>query len=201
MTMSRRNLIAAMALTTLAAPRAWPQTPQAGLSPAPRALQTWFRGHTEDFDAMPTRRFIRIIVPYSPTLFFEDKGAVYGTAVNGAQLFENWLNKTFPLRAQPMTVSLNPVSRDKLFDALLAGDGDIAAGDITITEERRKKVAFSTPVRSDVREIVITGKDVPGAVGIMQIKPNTARGVGVGDISTADPNIHAGTKLLAVMDG
>ena len=56
---------------------------------------------------------------------------------------------------------LTPVSRDKLFDTLLAGDGDIAAGDITITEERRKKVAFSAPVISNVREIVITGEDVP----------------------------------------
>jgi membrane-bound lytic murein transglycosylase MltF len=110
---------------------------------------------------MLTRRYVRIVVPYSPTLFFEDKGAVYGTAANGAQLFENWLNKTFPLRAQPMTVSLNPVSRDKLFEALLAGDADIAAGDITITEERRKIVAFTAPVSSNVREIVITGKDVP----------------------------------------
>jgi len=44
---------------------------------------------------------------------------------------------------------------------LLAGDGDIAAGDITVTEERRKKVAFSAPVISNVREIVITGEDVP----------------------------------------
>jgi membrane-bound lytic murein transglycosylase MltF len=53
------------------------------------------------------------------------------------------------------------VSRDKLFDTLLAGDGDIAAGDITITEERRKKVAFSQPVISNVREIIVTGKDFP----------------------------------------
>jgi membrane-bound lytic murein transglycosylase MltF len=110
---------------------------------------------------MLTRRFVRMVVPYSPTLFFEDKGAIYGTAANGAQLFENWLNKTFPLRAQPITVSLNPVSRDKLFDTLLAGDGDIAAGDITITDERRRKVAFSTLILNNVREIVITGKDVP----------------------------------------
>jgi membrane-bound lytic murein transglycosylase MltF len=161
MTVSRRRLIAMMAPTVLTVPRAWPQTPQAGLAPAPRALAMWFRGHTEDFDAMLARRFVRMVVPYSPTLFFEDKGAVYGTAANGAQLFENWLNKTFPLRAQPMTVSLNPVSRDKLFDTLLAGDGDIAAGDITITEERRKKVAFSTPIISNVREIIITGKDAP----------------------------------------
>jgi hypothetical protein len=32
-----------------------------------------------------------------------------------------------------MSVPLTPVARDKLFDTLLAGDGDIAAGDITIT--------------------------------------------------------------------
>ena len=69
--------------------------------------------------------------------------------------------KTFALGARPLTVPLTPVSRDKLFDTLLAGDGDIAAGDITITEERRKKVAFSAPVISNVREIVITGEDVP----------------------------------------
>jgi ABC-type amino acid transport substrate-binding protein len=53
------------------------------------------------------------------------------------------------------------MSRDKLFDAVLAGDGDIAAGDITTTGEFRKKVAFSAPVIGDVREIVTTGEDVP----------------------------------------
>jgi ABC-type amino acid transport substrate-binding protein len=45
-----------------------------------------------------------------------------------------------------LTVPLTPVSRDKLFAALLAGDGDIAAGDITITEELRKKGAFFAAV-------------------------------------------------------
>jgi membrane-bound lytic murein transglycosylase MltF len=116
---------------------------------------------TGDFDAMLDRRLIRFVVPYSPTLFFQDKGTLYGTAANGAQLFENWVNKTFALGARPLTAPLTPVSRDKLFDTLLAGDGDIAAGDITITEERRRRVAFSAPIISNVREIVITGKDVP----------------------------------------
>jgi membrane-bound lytic murein transglycosylase MltF len=165
MTMSRRNLIAATALTALAAPRAWPQAPQP--EPAPPAstrtpLRTQFAGRfTGDFDAMLERRLIRLVVPYSPTLFFEDKGTIYGTAANGARLFEGWVNKTFALGARPLTVPLTPVSRDKLFDALLAGDGDIAAGDITITEKFRKKVAFSAPVIGNVREIVITGEDVP----------------------------------------
>jgi membrane-bound lytic murein transglycosylase MltF len=151
-----------MALTALTAPRAWPQTSQPKLTPGQRALRTRVGGQfTGDFDALLNRRLIRLIVPYSPTLFFEDKGAIYGISASGAQLFEKWGNKTFPLGARPLTVSLTPVSRDKLFDALLAGDGDIAAGDITITEERRRRVAFSTPIVRNVREIVITGKDVP----------------------------------------
>src|SRR6516165_8461880 len=135
MTMSRRNLIAATALTALAAPRAWPQAPQPEHAPPASTrtpLRTQFAGRfTGDFDAMLDRRLIRFVVPYSPTLFFQDKGAIYGTTANGAQLFENWVNKTFVLGARPLTAPLTPASRDKLFDALLAGDGDIAAGDIT----------------------------------------------------------------------
>jgi membrane-bound lytic murein transglycosylase MltF len=165
MTMSRRSLIAATALTALSVPSASSQTPQR--EPAPPApthtpLRTRFAGRfTGDFDAMLERRFIRLVVPYSYTLFFEDKGALFGITVDGAQLLEEWINKTFALRAPPLTVPLTPVSRDKLFDTLLVGDGDIAAGDITITEERRKKVAFSVPVISNVREIVVTGADFP----------------------------------------
>ena len=165
MTVSRRSLIAATALTALAASRGWSQAPQPESAQAASphtALRTWFAGKfTGDFDAMLDRRLIRLVVPYSPTLFFEDKGTIYGTAANGAQLFEEWINKTFALGARPLTVPLTPMSRDKLFDALLAGDGDIAAGDIKITEKFRKKVAFSAPVIGNVREIVITGEDVP----------------------------------------
>jgi membrane-bound lytic murein transglycosylase MltF len=162
MTMPSRRLIAMVALAAMVAPRAWPQTLHPRSTPPPRALRTRFaKRFTGDFDAMLDRRLIRFVVPYSPTLFFEDKGAIYGTAANGAQLFEKWINKTFSLGARPLTAPLTPVSRDKLFDTLLVGDGDIAAGDITITEERRKKVAFSVPIISNVHEIIVTGKDFP----------------------------------------
>jgi len=173
MTMSRRRLIAVTALTALAASRGWSQTSQsepALAAPTRTALRTRFAGRfTGDFDAMLDRRLIRLLVPYSPTLFFEDKGTIYGTAANGAQLFEEWVNKTFALGARRLSVPLTPVSRDKLFDTLLAGDGDIAAGDITITDERRKKVAFSTPVISNVREVVVTGEDVPELGGVEEL--------------------------------
>ena len=165
MTISRRSLIAAATLTALSTPNASSQTPQR--EPAPSApthtpLRTRFAGRfTGDFDAMLDRRLIRLVVPYSPTLFFQDKGTIYGITADSARRFEDWINKTFKLGARLLTVPLTPVSRDKLFDTLLAGDGDIAAGDITITEERRKKVAFTMPVLRNVREIVVTGGDVP----------------------------------------
>ena len=165
MTISRRSLITAMAVSPFAISRGWSQPAQPGAAPAASmrtSLRTRFAGtFTGDFDEMLDRRLIRLIVPYSPTLFFEDRGTIYGTAANGAQLFEAWINKTFRLGARSLTVPLTPVSRDKLFDTLLAGDGDIAAGDITITEELRKKVAFSVPFLSNVREIVVTAEDVP----------------------------------------
>jgi hypothetical protein len=58
MTMSRRSLIAATALTTFAASRAWPQAPQPGPAPATRTpLRTRPAGRfTGDFDELLDRR-------------------------------------------------------------------------------------------------------------------------------------------------
>ena len=101
------ELIAATALTALAASRGWSQALQPG--PAPPAstrtpLRTRFAGQfTGDFGAMLDRRLIRLVVPYSPTLFFEDKGTIYGTAANGAQIFEDWVNKAFALGSRRLT--------------------------------------------------------------------------------------------------
>ena len=117
MTISRRNLIGATALTAFAAPRAWSQAPQPGPAPAP-SVRTPLRTRsvtqfTGDIDEMLDRRVIRVVVPYSRTLFFEDKGTIYGIAAYGAELFEKWVNKTFALGVRPLTVLLTPVSRDK----------------------------------------------------------------------------------------
>ena len=81
MTMSRRRLIAATTLSALTASRGWSQAPQ----PEPASVRTPLRTRfaeqfTGDFDAMLDRRLIRLVVPYSPTVFFEDKGTIYGIA-------------------------------------------------------------------------------------------------------------------------
>jgi membrane-bound lytic murein transglycosylase MltF len=161
---SRRRLIAASALAALGVPRAWSQSSQPGSAPAASTritLRTRSARFTGDFDQILDRRYIRMIVPYSRTLFFQDKGTIYGTTADGALLIEEWINQNYKLGTRPLTMFLSPVSRDKLFDTLLAGDGDIAGGNITITEERREKVAFTSPILNNVREIIVTGAGVP----------------------------------------
>ena len=54
-----------------------------------------------------------------------------------------------------------PLSRDQLFTALETGQIDFVAAAITITPERRKVADFSTPTRTGVSEIVVTGAGVP----------------------------------------
>src|SRR5271156_1975121 len=129
--------------------------------PAPTGLKTHFKNSTADWDVMFRKRFVRIIVPYSRTLFFRDKAVVYGVSANNGELLEKWINTTFKTGARPVTVELSPVSRDRLIPALLAGEGDIALGDVTVTPARANQVAFTTPVLRNVREVIVTGNDVP----------------------------------------
>jgi len=54
-----------------------------------------------------------------------------------------------------------PVARDQLFPALVAGKGDIAASNLTITAEREKLVDFSAPVYTNVSQLVVSGPASP----------------------------------------
>ena len=116
---------------------------------------------TDDWDGLLHRRVIRMLVPYSRTLFFQDRGTLYGVSVDGAQLLEGWINKTFKTGKRPLVVALIPTTRDKLFTELLAGRGDIAAGDISITPERAKLVSFTVPTLHNVSEVLVTRTDAP----------------------------------------
>jgi membrane-bound lytic murein transglycosylase MltF len=90
-----------------------------------------------------------------------------------------------------VTVAVIPVSRDQLKQALLAGRGDIAAGDITVTEDLAQEVAFTTPVLHNVKQVVVIPKDAPPVP-----EPATGQSMGVGDIHIADANVHAGAKYM-----
>jgi len=116
---------------------------------------------TGDFDGMREKRLIRILVPYSKTFFFLDRGRKRGTAYELGTAFEDWLNKKYKMKTLRFHALFIPTARDRLIPGLIEGLGDIAAGNLTITRERSKRVDFSIPGLKDVKELVVTGPSAP----------------------------------------
>jgi membrane-bound lytic murein transglycosylase MltF len=130
----------------------------------PRALPTDTKEWKGDFDGMVTRRHIRMVVPYSRTLYFNDHGRERGIVADNARDFENYINKKYrkQLGNRPITVYLIPATRDLLLHKVAAGLGDIAAGNITATEDRKTVVDFVAPTdQKPVSELVVTGAKLP----------------------------------------
>jgi membrane-bound lytic murein transglycosylase MltF len=143
----------ALALLLLAT-AAQAQQPLTALDPE---LKAW----SGDFDGMLERRTIRVLVPYSRTLYFNDRGAQRGLAADTLKDFEVWLNRKHKLKTRPITVVALPTTREELIPGLLQGRGDVALGNLTVTPEREKRVDFSIPSKQAVIEIVVTGPASP----------------------------------------
>ena len=90
---------------------------------------------------------IRVLIPYSRTLYYNDKGRERGIAVELVRDFERYLNKKHArkLQKRPITVIVIPVTRDVLIEDVAKGLGDIAAGNLTETGSRLKRVDFVAP--------------------------------------------------------
>ena len=118
--------------------------------------------HLGDFDMMFERRIIRVLVPYSRTLFFNDKGMERGITADIVREFEGFLNKKYrsKLKKRPISVIIIATPRDQLFSEVDHGLGDIAAGNLTVTEKRLEEVDFWAPTDlTSISEIVLTRKN------------------------------------------
>ncbi|MBS7535349.1 lytic transglycosylase F [Ancylobacter sonchi] len=120
-----------------------------------------FRGWAGDLDGMEKRRLIRILVPYSKTIYFIDRGRQLGTAVEFGQALETQINRGRKKEVERMRVAFVPTARDQLIPALIAGRGDIVAANLTITPERQVLVDFTDPLATGVSEILVTGPSAP----------------------------------------
>lgn len=119
-------------------------------------------GHwKDDLDGMLDRRLIRILVPYSKTFYFLDRGQERGLTHDAGMELQKWLNRKYGSKKMPVRVIFLPTSRQHLLQDLADGLGDIAAGNLTITPERKKLVDFTIPNKRSVDEIVVTGPATP----------------------------------------
>ena len=116
---------------------------------------------TGDLDGMQDRKRVRILVPFSKTFFFIDKGQQYGITHDIGTEFGAWLNKRLKTKKMKVSVVFIPVARDKLITGLAEGLGDIAAGNLTITDRRSTVVDFGHPLITGAREVVVTGPGAP----------------------------------------
>src|SRR3954449_1254689 len=161
--LTRRALVTLAALgpaAALAAPGA--SATGSGPPPPPEAEALLERAtYRGDLDVMLGKGAVRVLTAYSKTDFFVDKGESGGVTCEYMRAFEAFLRKRQGGRGAKVAVYFVPVSRDRLIPALLAGEGDLAAANLTVTPERRARVDFSEPYLEDVREVVVTGPASP----------------------------------------
>jgi membrane-bound lytic murein transglycosylase MltF len=164
------NLIRRGALMTLptlcvtailaAAASAATDSRQSSLPPEAKALleRGTYRG---DLDLMLRKGAVRVLTAYSKTDFFVDKGESGGVTYEYMRAFEAFLQKRQGPKQPRPVVYFVPVSRDRLIPALLAGEGDLIAANLTATPEREQQVDFSEPYLENVKEVVVMGPASP----------------------------------------
>ena len=125
-----------------------------------------FTRHTGDLGEMAKRGSIRALVLYSRSGFFYVDGKPEGIFYEALHYFEQFVNQKLRSR-QPIQVTFIPVRPDQLESYLNEGIGDLIAYPVAMTLERGEQVAFSVPLETDVKQILVTGKDF-GPVATLQ---------------------------------
>jgi membrane-bound lytic murein transglycosylase MltF len=131
---------------------------------------------TGDFDMMLESRVIRVSVPYTRTLYFNDKGRERGITADQIRDFENYLNKKYKKKTgkRPLTVLIIPETRDRLLADVEKGLSDIAAGNLTVTEDRLETADFIVPDEMPgVNEVLVAGPASPAVSSLDDVAGKT----------------------------
>ena len=119
-----------------------------------------------DFNEMAKQRQIRVLVAFSKTFYFLDRGRQRGISYDLLQEFEKYVNKKLKTKTLKINVVFIPVQRDELIPGIVKGLGDIAVANLTITPGRLKYVDFSNPMLTGVKELLVTGPAAPAVTTV-----------------------------------
>ena len=147
-----------------------------------------------DLDGIAERGRLRVLTTYSRTHYFLDGPRPRGITYEGFEAFRSFLNDRLGRKQRPISVLYIPVARDELIPALLEGRGDVVAANLSITPSRQAQVAFTTPVLTGVRELLVTG---PGMVGVESLEGLAGRTVFVRHSSSYRESLEAANETLA----
>jgi membrane-bound lytic murein transglycosylase MltF len=158
-------------------------------SSEPLAIDLKATHWTGDLDALIAHRAVRVLVPYSKTLYFVDLGGRQrGMCYDFMHAFEDALNRRLGRGNLRVHVVFIPVSRDRLLPMLESGEGDVVAANLTVTPERASAVDFVTPVARGIREVVVTG---PGAPSLRTLDDLSGREIYVSRTSSYYDSLSA----------
>ncbi len=111
-----------------------------------------FRG---DLPKLTQRGTIRVLTSYSKTNFFFVMQHPAGFEYELLTGYEKYLGKFRRKANRRVHLIFIPTPFNRLLSDLSAGRGDIAAAGLTITAARKRKVSFTTPYLSNVKEVVV----------------------------------------------
>lgn len=108
-----------------------------------------------DLDGMAERRIIRTLVISGGPQFFYYDGKPRGLVAELLGLLQQELNVGLNRRLDQVEIMPMPVSRDRLISALINGQADLVAADLTITDARSELVDYSVPFARNIDEVVV----------------------------------------------
>ncbi len=117
---------------------------------------------TGDLPEIRQRGILRALVSFSRTDFFLQGGRPRGFLVELLEQYETFVNQGRRRNAPEITMKYVPVTFDRLIPALVAGEGDIAVGHLTVTPARERRINFAAGVRSKIDELLVMHKRVEG---------------------------------------
>ncbi len=129
-----------------------------------------------DLEGVKSSGILRVLVGYSHTHYFMDGLRLRGISVENLRQFEPVLQAGLGNPRPKINVLPLPVARDEMIEFLARGYGDMALGNITVTDERSERVLFSEPIRRNVSEVIVHG---PGVTGLEDLDGLAGRTVHV----------------------
>ena len=113
------------------------------------------------------RQGIFVLTVYNKTNFFiDDKGRYRGFEYDILKGYEKFINKGRKGASNRHKLFFVPMRFEDILPALAAGRGDMAAANLTVTDERERIVDFVDPYFPDVSEIVVARRDGPDVKSI-----------------------------------
>ena len=141
-----------------AAPRAAAVTDIAAAAPQPvNPREKTNKPFSGDLDAIAERGYLRILVAPSRVFFDTVDGQHRGRAVDAGVALAALMSERTQRSIEPVFIE---TKEERLVPDLLAGRGDVAAN-VLLTFARDDQVAFAPPIKSGIRELVVTDTTAP----------------------------------------